>query len=318
MRCITSEPVKTANCHIRRHGYVSGIVPHTSAARIRNVRRRYIGAFVVSVNGSSVFTSDSIVDALHTVVANDSTSLSIVFAPDRYIPVDERCPEPLLHLFVDQLQVVQDIQHGSPLPALMVDDLEILAIHSLNTTTHGTNDKQRLCRFTRRKLRRLSNWPDWQAAEFKQLDSMAKQDMYGSPVFPPLNATILRQDWNDAIKSDGTRKARNCYDGSPRAAPQLKLANTYLSSIEQPCMRMFFALGAQEGFVCLKVDATNAYANFPPRSSRHSFASTTSTLAVTRLVLVCPSNVPWFSARCSMRFKVMPNLVPCGRVLSIA
>ena len=29
-------------------------------------------------------------------------------------------------------------------------------------------------------------------------------------------------------------------------------------------MRMFFALCAQEGFVSLKVDATNAYANSPP------------------------------------------------------
>jgi hypothetical protein len=29
-------------------------------------------------------------------------------------------------------------------------------------------------------------------------------------------------------------------------------------------MQMFFALCAQKGFVCLKVDATNAYANSPP------------------------------------------------------
>ncbi|KAI2500319.1 hypothetical protein MHU86_14199 [Fragilaria crotonensis] len=50
----------------------------------------------------------------------------------------------------------------------------------------------------------------------------------------------------------------------PRAAPQLKLANTYSSCIEQPCMRLFFALCAHEGYVSLKVDATNAYANSPP------------------------------------------------------
>ena len=253
-----------SECHIRRRGYVSGIVPNTSAARIRNVRRRYVGAFVVSVNGSSVFTSDSVVEALHTVVASDSTSFTIVFAPDRYIPVNERRPEQPLHLSVDQLQVIHDIQRDSPVSDPTPDQQVPLTVRSLNTTTHGTADEQLLGSFTRRKLRRLPNWPDWQAAEFKQLDSMAKQEMYGAPVFPPLDAIILRQHWNYAIKSDGTRKARNCCDGSPRAAPQLTLANTYSSCIEQPCMRMFFALCAQEGFVCLKVDATNAYANSPP------------------------------------------------------
>ena len=101
-----------SECHIRRRGYVSGIVPNTSAARIRNVRRRYVGAFVVSVNGSSVFTSDSVVEALHTVVASDSTSFTIVFAPDRYIPVNERRPEQPLHLSVDQLQRVLQTNLG--------------------------------------------------------------------------------------------------------------------------------------------------------------------------------------------------------------
>lgn len=115
-----------------------------------------------------------------------------------------------------------------------------LVMSSLNTTVFGTEAEQALGSFTRRKLKLLDNWADWLAAEGKQLDSMAKQEMYGSPVHPPPGAIILRQHWNYSIKSDGTRKARNCCDGSPRAAPELKLANTYSSCIEQPCMRMFF------------------------------------------------------------------------------
>jgi hypothetical protein len=144
------------------------------------------------------------------------------------------------------------------------DDCPSLIVRSLNTTTHGMANEQALGSFTRRKLKGLPNWNDWQASEFKQLDSMAKEEMYGSPQLPPKNAIILHQHWNYSLKSDGTRKARNCCDGSPRAAPQLKLANTYSSCIEQPCMRMFFALCAYEGYIALKVDATNAYANSPP------------------------------------------------------
>ena len=94
---------------------------------------------------------------------------------------------------------------------------------------------------------------------------MAKQEMYGPPPVPaPRDAIVLRQHWNYTIKGDGTRKARNCCDGSPWAAPQLKLANTYSSCIKQPCMRLFFALCAHKGYTSLKVDATNAYANSPP------------------------------------------------------
>ena len=254
-------------CHIRRRGYVSAIVPHTSAARIRNVRRKYVGAFVVSINGAAVFTAASVILALQAIVESDDTHFTIVFAPDRYIPVHERRPDQPLHLSIDQLRVIDGVrtgQHNVPPHPIASDDFALLLIRSLNTTVHGTAEEQALGSFSRRKLRQLPNWTDWLAAEFKQLDSMAKQDMYGSPQLPPPGAIILRQHWNYSLKSDGTRKARNCCDGSPSAAPQLTLANTYSSCVEQPCMRMFFSLCAYENYISLMVDATNAYANSPP------------------------------------------------------
>jgi hypothetical protein len=270
-------------CHIRKRGYVSGIVASTSAARIRNVRRKYIGAFVVAINSVSVFTAPSILTALASALASDSASFTIVFAPDRYIPVNERPHDNPIHLSVDQLLVIHLLRTAASAPFPLLPNTEVperpcapthdpavshdrltLIMRSLNTTVFGTPEEQALGSFTRRKLKRLSNWNDWLLAEAKQLDSMAKQEMYGVPVHPPAGAIILRQHWNYSIKSDGTRKARNCCDGSPRAAPDLKLANTYSSCIEQPCMRMFFALCAHEGYTCIKVDATNAYANSPP------------------------------------------------------
>ena len=264
-------------CHIRKRGFISGIVANTTASRIRNVRRKYIGAFVVSINDVTVFTAESILDALRAAAASDAPSFKIVFAPDRYIPIADRHLEHPLHLTVDQLRTIAAINSLSLSPETITEDVASLSdateldddhahilLRSLNTTTHGTPDEQSLGSFTRRKLRRLPNWQQWEDAEFKQLDSMAKQEMYGAPVIAPRDAIVLRQHWNYVIKGDGTRKARNCCDGSPRAAPQLKLANTYSSCIEQPCMRLFFALCAHEGFISLKVDATNAYANSPP------------------------------------------------------
>ena len=269
-------------CHIRKRGYVSGIVASTTAARIRNVRRKYIGAFVVSVNNTPVFTCDSIVAALNAAAVSDDASVIIVFAPERYIPVHDRPRDDPIHLSVDQLLIIHSLRSASLVPPTAVPNTEapepvyatsqeplshdqiLIMMRSLNTTVFGTTEEQALGGFTRRKLKRLSNWNEWLQAEAKQLDSMAKQDMYGPPVHPPPGAIILRQHWNYSIKSDGTRKARNCCDGSPRAAPELNLANTYSSCIEQPIMRLFFAICAKEGYFVIKVDATNAYANSPP------------------------------------------------------
>jgi hypothetical protein len=246
-------------CHIRKNDYLSGIIASTSAARIRNVRRKYIGAYIVSIDNVPVFSCDSIVAALTAVVASDAVTFTIVFAPNRYIPVSSRPHDSPLHLSVDQLRLIDSLRTlpildatptapiaAAPVPrtAIMHEPLPhdqlLLLMRSLNTTAFGTEEEQALGSFTRRKLKRLSNWNDWLLAEAKQLDSMANQGMYGTAIYPPAGAIILRQHWNYSIKSDGTRKARNCCDGSPRAAPALKLANTYSSCIEQPCMRMFF------------------------------------------------------------------------------
>ena len=268
-------------CHIRKRGYLSGVVAGTSAARIRNIRRKYIGAFVVSVNDSPVFTCDSILAALSAATSSDESSFTIVFAPERFIPISARPHDSPIHLSVDQLLLIHTLRSTplslpvplntevpEPCTATMPEssphDQLLIMMRSLNTTVFGTPEELALGGFTRRKLKRLPNWNDWLLAEAKQLDSMEKQEMYGNPIYPPPGAIILRQHWNYSIKSDGTRKARNCCDGSPRAAPELKLANTYSSCIEQPCMRLFFALCAHEGYICIKVDATNAYANSPP------------------------------------------------------
>ena len=118
-------------CHIRLRGYLSGIVASTSAACIRNVRRKYLGAYIVSVNDVPVFSCDSVVAALTAIVASDAVSFTIVFAPERFIPVSSRPHDSPLHLSVDQSvssipsapprrspprALPQTQQHRSPVP----------------------------------------------------------------------------------------------------------------------------------------------------------------------------------------------------------
>ena len=76
---------------------------------------------------------------------------------------------------------------------------------------------------------RFPNWKEWLNAEFKQLDSMAKQEMYGAPVHAPRDAIVLRQHKNYAIKGARISQARKRCNGSPRSTPHRKLANTYFT-----------------------------------------------------------------------------------------
>ncbi|KAI2491256.1 Reverse transcriptase (RNA-dependent DNA polymerase) [Fragilaria crotonensis] len=99
---------EVSECHIRKRAYVSEIIPRTSAARIKNARRKYIGSFIVSVNDTPVFTAESAILALTAAASSEESSFRIVFAPDRYIPIANRRESPV-HLSVDQLRVINTI-----------------------------------------------------------------------------------------------------------------------------------------------------------------------------------------------------------------
>jgi hypothetical protein len=54
-----------------------------------------------------------------------------------------------------------------------------------------------------------------------------------------------------------------CCDGSKRATPELRFAQMYVLCIDQPCVRVFFALSVATGFVVMGADRTNANAQSP-------------------------------------------------------
>ena len=151
----------------------------------------------------------------------------------------------------------------SPNPTVTTEELALvinaISSHSL------TPEEQALGHFTRKKLRKLATWSDWEAGERRQLDHFHNLGMYGSPVKRPPGATVLRPHWQYRVKGDGTRRSRNCCDGSPRAAPVLHgIAKTHSSCVEQPIQRLFFALAANMSYLVYGGDAQDAYAHSPP------------------------------------------------------
>ncbi|KAI2509735.1 hypothetical protein MHU86_4717 [Fragilaria crotonensis] len=188
-------------CHIRLSRATSRASPQLLGRSDPQCASQVHWAYIVSIDGISVFSCESIVLALTGVAASDAASFTIVFAPDRYIPVSARPNDSPLHLSVDQLRLIDLLgptpsapsslpvpTAAAPEPRIAIMMHEPLPHDQLppahdaqpESTAFGT-EEQALGSFTRRKLQRLSNWKDWHFAEAKQLDSMAKQEMYGPP-----------------------------------------------------------------------------------------------------------------------------------------
>ena len=143
------------------------------------------------------------------------------------------------------------------------DDLIIEALQSELITP----EEQALSSFTHRKLKTLSTWDDpsgWLAAKKKQLDQFHNVKMFGPPVDPPKNATVLRPQWTSRIKTNGTQHSRLYADGSKCTAPHLHPGtDAFASSLEQPVWHVFVALFVALNLLMYGGDITDAYAHVP-------------------------------------------------------
>ena len=101
-----------------------------------------------------------------------------------------------------------------------------LRINAL-TSSHLTEEEKQLPRFTRERLKKLSNWDTWREGTFKQLDKFYDGLMIGDMVDLPYEdeknrkALILRPIWQFLVKPTGERKARLCGNGSKSQVPWL-------------------------------------------------------------------------------------------------
>lgn len=216
---------------------IDSIGRNTTASHIRGATKKYKRAFIVEINNTPVFSEADALAAFAAARSDDTLSeLTVVLAPER-APSMKDMHEPYA-FGIGQIRIISALIHGigkdenaGNLDGVSDDEINLL-IAALSNTVLATDAERSLGSFTRRKLRRLESWPKWKCAEADQLNEMDRQGMYGEPCLPPKGAIILRQHWMYTIKGDGRRKARNCCDGSRRAAPRLRAtAQTYASCV---------------------------------------------------------------------------------------
>jgi hypothetical protein len=71
--------------------------------------------------------------------------------------------------------------------------------HATLNSDSITAEEQALGHFTRRKLKKLTTWNEWEAGEHKQLDQFYGQKKFGEAIDPmllPKQAVILHPHWN--------------------------------------------------------------------------------------------------------------------------
>jgi hypothetical protein len=277
---------KVGSDELNNRAYIESIKPRSSASRIystpkatNNAIRR---AYFVKINGDRIFTKDDAIAALRRAFDSKIPTLDLEVAPGDHLnakatrkvlqehnlfrPNDIDDEDHIPALDPETIRAIAAIRHPDidfSASMLSTDELNV-ALNAIRS--HAiTPAEQALGNLTRRKLYKLDTWPLWQAGEHKQLDHFAALGMYGKPVPKPPGAIVLRSHWQYSVKRDGTRRSRNCCDGSPRSAPTLHgVASTYSSCVEQPIQRLFFALSAQLGNKCYGGDAQDAYAHSPP------------------------------------------------------
>jgi Reverse transcriptase (RNA-dependent DNA polymerase) len=259
----------------RDRAYITRIDPGINAKY-----RRLTGAFVLRVNGSAVQHVEEVKTAFRDVHASSLSNVKLVLDPEPF-DISSRRENAMIRLSSEQLASIHSVRTAALGSTDFDGDTSAFrqfydrmcapfVLNALSAVSQGTDAERGLSRLTRARLKRLPTWHLWQRGdkgEFAQLDAMAKQGMYGPATSLPAGGILLRQHWTYIFKADGTRKARNCCDGSARAAPVLHgEAKTYASCIDQPCMRMFFALCATMDMIVYGADAANAFANSPPPS----------------------------------------------------
>jgi hypothetical protein len=304
------------------------------AAR-RAARRKFNGSYIVEVEGKHVVTSKDVQACLDAIASapDPPQSIRVLLAPERRSGSPQASPLHLRMADVRRICALLDVDPTDvgptryskavtdymkselvPRESLIVlddwlpDGLKDFPIHRLETSGM-TDEEKALKSFTRRALKNLDNWKEWDEAFDTQLDQHHEAGTFLEPIPRPTVSPsggipqILRIVWSNLVKSDGRRKCRACLDGSKRSAPQLRnYGRTYASCIEQPCQRLFFAIAASQNKIVTFADTTNAFQQSPPPTEQC-------------YLQIDDAYASWYLKRFSKNIDRTTHVIPLGRAL---
>ena len=203
---------------INHRGYLLRVEPHSSISKVRGIRQQLMGSYVIEIDGTVVGSKDEIDTALSQAVVNrqehPNKEVKITFAPDKIMlrtPETDDTPLPKLHS--DQLRHValltatDDHTSLQAMEHMWKHDPDTLSMEEIDLIVRGvTTVALEKSKFTRRQVMSGPDKDEWLHAEWKQLDAMKEDNMYGKPIPRPPTGIILGVVWTYLIKWNGTKK----------------------------------------------------------------------------------------------------------------
>jgi hypothetical protein len=268
---------KFADCDLMHQAFIPKVTSSMhgqgkgkEAAR-RAACRKYNRAYIMEIEGQPILLSKDIQKCLEVIVTalEPPQSIRVLLAPERHSGPPQGSP---LHLRMADLRRVCVIINTDPSDTRQASysefvsrylETELIPRETLIVLGDwlpeeykdplvswlealGMMDEERgLKSFTRRTLKKLANWDEWDAAFNTQLDQHHEAGTFLALILRPMVSPsggapqILRIVWSNLVKPDGRRKCQACLAGSKRSAPQLRnYGHTYASCIEQPCQQV--------------------------------------------------------------------------------
>jgi hypothetical protein len=244
--------------------FLGGISPSTPAAKIPRWHTQIKGAWLIKV-GTAVITSiDEVHEAFPQHVISGNDSVTLLFSHPEIQPDISHDGLPIIsstpfHQHVhDQLNNRWDF-------STVAEHLRKAPPYSLVDNGGILNVVTKVMKLTRRKLLQQSNWNNWQASKFLQLNQYDAQRMFGLPVFESEGDAIFHLVWTYNIKVvNGRKKARCVCDSSTRSGQVLDLAETYANCVDQTSACLFYAVASAKNLLIFRADVSNAFAEAPP------------------------------------------------------
>ena len=233
----------------------------TPAAKIPKWRSMLKQAFITNIQGTPINSIQDIKTCIKNARKHQTKTVTCQFSTINKQAMHPQEGIPLL--YHDQMNII-----SKHLEDIKLTDEEQREIHqkyykAIEAKINVIKSTKKRAKLTRIFLKKQSDWHQWEAAEWKQLQQYEDQGMFSLPVEIPPDANSLPFIWTYVVKDDGTKKARAPCNGSPRMQGTVTLGETYAASLDQTAARIFWALSASKGHIVIGADASNAFAEAP-------------------------------------------------------
>ena len=261
---------------------IKSIQPGTSPRNIKRWIHRIKNCHLLQINDTLVHSVAQANKILNNITKNDRY-FKITVSQDQRTNIHPDNGLPMLYF--DQLSTIS--RHLHHIKALNDNDTisTTATSHKINQSSshqqqyiskiinavkqHGTinaakailpKNKRSSNKLTRRKLKNMETWPEWQQSEYKQLDQYYDQQMFGEPCRLPAGANVLDLLWTYLVKTDGTKKARCVCNGQPKFKGTVVFGYTFAKMLDHVGSRIFWGTVAAKNLIVRGADASNAFA----------------------------------------------------------